>query len=233
MGCRDLLCRPRVQHVRHIQRPLDRGVNARRRSVFGERGFRRRSQDRDYRGQTLKRLWRALNSGRLRNCPSGSVGNRHRHSCAGRLRRRRQDRSSRLSSCLWHLVHPGNRPLITQVPIGTSGYRLGRSNSRRLRWRRQGDLAVYRPALGVWFILKSSTNYTGGVWFQWGISSDRVVPSDYDGDGITDLAVYRPSTGVWFILEVVHKLLIRAHPSSGACFGPSPGAKRLRRRRQG
>ncbi len=33
------------------------------------------------------------------------------------------------------------------------------------------------------------------------MSTDLVVPGDYDGDGKTDLGVYRPSTGYWYILQ--------------------------------
>jgi hypothetical protein len=33
------------------------------------------------------------------------------------------------------------------------------------------------------------------------MSTDKAVPSDYDGDGKTDVALYRPSTGVWYIIS--------------------------------
>jgi hypothetical protein len=32
------------------------------------------------------------------------------------------------------------------------------------------------------------------------VSSDTLVPADYDGDGKTDLAVWRPATGTWYVL---------------------------------
>ena len=61
------------------------------------------------------------------------------------------------------------------------------------------DIAVYRPATGVWFIINSATSSVGAQ--PWGVSSDIPVPGDYDGDGKTDIAVYRPATGVWFIIN--------------------------------
>lgn len=41
--------------------------------------------------------------------------------------------------------------------------------------------------------------YASSLSIPWGLRTDIPVPSDYDGDGITDLAVYRASIGTWFI----------------------------------
>jgi hypothetical protein len=63
------------------------------------------------------------------------------------------------------------------------------------------DVAIYRPAAGMWYVLKSAANFAGGAGYAWGADSDVPVPADYDGDGRTDVAVYRPSTAHWFILK--------------------------------
>jgi hypothetical protein len=69
----------------------------------------------------------------------------------------------------------------------------------------KADIAVYRTeprfssnGIGIWQILQSSNGATREV--QFGLSTDRALPADYDGDGKADLAVYRPSNGFWYIL---------------------------------
>jgi hypothetical protein len=58
----------------------------------------------------------------------------------------------------------------------------------------KADISVFRPENGVWFLLNSQTGFTA---VQFGMSTDRIVPADYDGDGKTDIAVYR--NGTWFL----------------------------------
>lgn len=58
----------------------------------------------------------------------------------------------------------------------------------------KADLAIFRPADGNWYILKSSTNtYTAD---HFGQDGDIPVSADYDGDGKNDEAVFRG--GFWY-----------------------------------
>ena len=65
----------------------------------------------------------------------------------------------------------------------------------------RADVTVFRPALGMWYSLRSGTNYASYTGHNWGVSTDIPLPRDYDGDGKTDIAVYRPSIGTWFVLR--------------------------------
>ncbi len=55
----------------------------------------------------------------------------------------------------------------------------------------RADIAVFRPANGFWYQLRSQNNAFNA--FQFGQASDQLAPADYDGDGRTDLAVFRDS----------------------------------------
>ncbi|CAN5409681.1 hypothetical protein BH10ACI1_BH10ACI1_06640 [soil metagenome] len=48
-----------------------------------------------------------------------------------------------------------------------------------------------------WYLRLTSGNPI--VQFAWGLTGDKVVTGDYDGDEIDDVAVYRPSNGTWYI----------------------------------
>ena len=61
------------------------------------------------------------------------------------------------------------------------------------------DLGTFRPALGEWWINRSSNGLTFAA--QFGSSTDKLTPSDFTGDGKTDIAFWRPSTGFWFVLR--------------------------------
>ncbi len=58
----------------------------------------------------------------------------------------------------------------------------------------KADISVFRPDGGFWYLLNSASGFTGS---QFGVSTDKLVPADYDGDGVTDLAVYRG--GTWYL----------------------------------
>jgi hypothetical protein len=61
------------------------------------------------------------------------------------------------------------------------------------------DFSIFRITLGEWWYLRSSDNQNRA--FQFGTSSDRIVPGDYTGDGKTDVAIFRPISGEWFVLR--------------------------------
>lgn len=60
----------------------------------------------------------------------------------------------------------------------------------------KADIAVFRPAAGVWYINQSSAGFKG---LQFGQNGDKTVSADYDGDSRSDVAVYRD--GMWFRLD--------------------------------
>jgi hypothetical protein len=64
---------------------------------------------------------------------------------------------------------------------------------------RRTDLTIFRPSNGFWYIVRSATNNTQNVAYQWGVNTDIPAAGDYDGDGKIDLAVFRPSDGRWYI----------------------------------
>lgn len=63
---------------------------------------------------------------------------------------------------------------------------------------RKTDFTVFRPSTQTWYSLSSGSN--NPIYLNFGLSQDRPVPGDYDGDGILDYAVRRPgTTNQWWI----------------------------------
>jgi len=60
----------------------------------------------------------------------------------------------------------------------------------------KADIAVFRPAGGIWYIDQSSGGFKGA---HFGQNGDKAVAADYDGDGQSDLSVFRE--GTWFRLD--------------------------------
>ncbi|MEZ5427955.1 MAG: M12 family metallo-peptidase [Pyrinomonadaceae bacterium] len=61
------------------------------------------------------------------------------------------------------------------------------------------DISIFRPGPGEWWYLRSGNG--GNNAFQFGSSTDRMVPADFTGDDKTDIAFWRESTGEWFVLR--------------------------------
>ncbi len=59
----------------------------------------------------------------------------------------------------------------------------------------RADIAVFRPATGLWAV-----RGLGRVYF--GRAGDIPASGDYDGGGITDVAVFRPETGLWAVKDL-------------------------------
>ncbi len=59
----------------------------------------------------------------------------------------------------------------------------------------RSDIAVFRPATGLWAVRGLGRTYFGGL-------GDIPVSGDYNGSGITDIAVFRPSTGLWAVKDI-------------------------------
>jgi FG-GAP-like repeat len=70
-----------------------------------------------------------------------------------------------------------------------------------------GEVVVWRPSEGNWYVLNIATDPATSTLHQLGQSGDIIVPGDYDGDSKTDIAVWHPKNGTdcngcgWYVKQ--------------------------------
>ena len=85
----------------------------------------------------------------------------------------------------------------------------------------KADLVVFRPALGFWFTLPSTSTPSSTVGF--GAQGDIPLPGDYDGDGKMDRALFRPSDGTTRVTQSSNSALIVSASTALSTDVPEPG----------
>jgi hypothetical protein len=125
----------------------------------------------------------------------------------------------RPSSGSWYVFRSSDSSL-QQLAWGTSGdVPVAADFDGDLR----SDFGVFRPndpsnlGRSTWYVLESNFDFGFNLFATWGLSTDKPVPADYDGDGKADIAVFRPSNGTWYIINSGP-----AGGTQGIAFG-SPG----------
>jgi len=61
---------------------------------------------------------------------------------------------------------------------------------------RRADLGVFRATDRTWYLDRSTNGFSAT---QFGLSTDKITPADYDGDGKTDFSVFRD--GIWYWID--------------------------------
>ena len=93
----------------------------------------------------------------------------------------------------------GNFELVSGLWAGGSNVPNNPSDTRfDLDGDGKTDIGVWRPGPGEWWYLRSIDGIANA--FQFGSTTDTIVPADFTGDGATDVAFWRESSGQWVYL---------------------------------
>ena len=76
-----------------------------------------------------------------------------------------------------------------------AGWSLSSAGAADMDGDSRSDIAVYRPASGLWAV-------QGYTRIYFGSSGDDPAPGDYDGNGIDESAVFRSSSGLWAVRDM-------------------------------
>lgn len=98
-------------------------------------------------------------------------------------------------------VFANNTSGTTQIAVSGTGVAVRTTGTADFDGDGKGELAIYRPSTGEWYVRQTSDGYYGALFraYQWGLGGDVPVVGDFDGDRKTDVTVYRPSSGEWQI----------------------------------
>lgn len=80
----------------------------------------------------------------------------------------------------------------------------------------KADISVFRPSNTNWYIQQSTAGFS---FLQFGLTTDKLAPADYDNDGKTDIGVFRD--GTWYIQRSSQGLTSVSFGSAGDI--PVPG----------
>jgi hypothetical protein len=102
-----------------------------------------------------------------------------------------------------HVSFVGAANTVAPIAVKLTGVTIGTRSARAVRGDMDSDGAADLTLLGpdgMWKTRLFSSAFASGPDLPFGLSTDKPVPGDYDGDGRIDMAVYRPSNGIWYVI---------------------------------
>jgi hypothetical protein len=96
----------------------------------------------------------------------------------------------------WNISFTRDLTVITNQVVATASSEGGAPHPKG----RKPDITVYRPSEGTWYSLTAASGWTSPTTIRWGLTGDRPLHADFDGDGRRDAVVFRPTDATWWVL---------------------------------